>query len=267
MKRLIPLAAAVLIRACSANAPAEGLSSDLVRFGLNRPVKSLSVSMPEREFDYTVRFNGDGRIASVDEFAEDGSLAGTEEYVYDDEGRLVHMYHTDNDGQIDSSMSCEYDGQFISRQEYKGMNNDIQHCFENDNDGEHIITTRYYLENELRFVSHKAYDGLDMTETVCDTTGAVLETAYVEFFAADKPSRIRNNEDCMSVEYDEESGLPVASENCVLDSRGALQWEESLASEPQRTYEYEFDRRGNWIRRTEYAGQSPKLVITRKIRY
>lgn len=239
------------------------------KYCVNCPVRSISVTATKGEFDHVLHFDRSGNMVLRECFNEDGSFRFREEYEYDAEGRVLGMLDINAEGQTEARLEYEYDGEFVSHCIMYGMNSEKAHEWVHENDGEHIVRTVYSSEDMPFYFIEKRYEGDLCFETTKDAgTEEVLGSSETLSLPDGRPVSVKSESMNFTVEYDN-IGLPVRAFNTSLDSECGILWESALETNPERRFEYEFDRRGNWILRKEYSHPDSVevAVIRRKIKY
>lgn len=260
---IIPLIVSfAALASCSRQAPEP-------KYDINCPVRSVMVHASKGELDHVLHFDMKGNMVLKECFNEDGSFRFREEYEYDTEGRVLGMLEINAEGQTEARYEYEYDGEFVSHCTIFGMNSEKAHEWVHSNDGEHIVRTVYSSEDIPFYLIEKRYEGDVCIETTKDYgTGELLGSSESLMLPDGRSCYVKSETMNLSIEYDAQS-LPVKAFNTSLDSECGILWERALADNPERRFEYEFDRRGNWIQRKEYSHPDSVevAVIKRKIRY
>lgn len=260
---IIPLIVSfAALASCSRQAPEP-------KYDINCPVRSVMVHASKGEFDHVLHFDRKGNMVLKECFNEDGSFRFREEYEYDAEGRVVGMLDINAEGQTEARSEYEYDGDFVSHFTIFGMNSERAHEWVHTNDGNHIVKTVYYSEDMPYYIIEKRYEGDVCFETTMEAgTGEILAVSESCTLPDGRPVSVRSETMNFTVEYDN-IGHPVRALSTSLDSEGGILWESTLETNPERRFEYEFDRRGNWILRKEYSHPDSVevAVIRRKIKY
>ena len=263
MKARLFICLALLACACTPS------HNDLQRFDLNCIVKEINVQADTLGLPWKAEFNRFGQLTRMTLFEYDGTVHSINEYSYSCCGVLKGMKELNAAGETVSSSKYVFDGDFLSENRAFDANGAEERRWVQENDGEHIVRSEYYLCNELIHVTTREFSGDSYTEDVINDEGELLRHSEVEFFLKeDKPTHIISEGVEITVEYNEE-GLPIKSHNAVLNSVGTLQWAEDLGTNPDRYYSYEYDEHGNWTVR--YTRNSPDsqdcTVIRRTIKY
>ncbi|MCQ2139439.1 MAG: hypothetical protein MJZ09_03595 [Bacteroidales bacterium] len=265
---LLTITGMVTFSACQVE-PAE--NNDLGKYGLNQTVKSIYVDADDdyiRSSHYEAFFNRYGQVEQVRYLESDGTLIIDEKYFYDSSHHLTKVWPIGADGQETGRFEYEFDGEFISKYTAINMNNQEIKRWEYSYDGERVVRIECFEENELRFVTTNTYDGDTYFQVLMDEQGDTLNMGYLRDLAPNKPQSAHSEDFNFDIEYDDMQ-LPVKSIGTMVDSNGALYWDDILDEAGYATYEYEYDSKGNWTTRRVFFGDErlPGEVITRKITY
>ena len=249
------------------------LTPDQKKYDLCCPAKSVYVEASSMEFSHKAVFDKRGDLEKVTYYNEDGSFRYEDRYAHDKAHHLLETIHVGEDGTFESRHEYKYDGAFVSECIVYGMNTEEAHRWVHLNDGKHIVQTTYFNEGEPNYLSLKTFDGAmceERTYVLPDSTLAGVATiCYLSADSEDRVTSIRSPEVNLDIEYDPQTSLPVKTGEVVLDSDRNFQWVPDLDSNPQRYYKYEFDSRGNWVRRTEHRHPDSLevAVVSREITY
>ncbi|MCQ2141171.1 MAG: hypothetical protein MJY83_02355, partial [Bacteroidales bacterium] len=261
---LLTITGMVTFSACHVK-PAE--NNDLDKYGLNQTVKSIYVDADDdyiRSSHYEAFFNRYGQVEQVRYLESDGTLIIDEKYFYDSSHHLTKVWPIGADGQETGRFEYEFDGEFISKYTVINMNNQEIKRWEYSYDGERVVRIECFEENELRFVTTNTYDGDTYFQVLMDEQGDTLNMGYLRDLAPNKPLSAHSEDFNFDIEYDDMQ-LPVKSIGTMVDSNGALYWDDILDEAGYATYEYEYDSKGNWTTRRVFFGDErlPGEVITR----
>ena len=262
MKARIIIAAALLAAACSP------VVNDLETYGLNCKVKELSLQSDTLERNYSVKFNSRGQVTERTTFNDDGSLRFCETSYFNKKGQLCEIKGINGENETEERFEYEWDGRFVRECRMYGMNNEELHRWVHENDGKHIVRTTYYNEGEENYVTTKEFKGKTYQEVSYTPEGEIMGRATVDFLTDSKPTRLKGDSIDVEIDYNDK-GLPIRSKNTILNSMGEMEWTPDLEVHPERFYSYEYDERGNWIKRTESAHPdgAAVAVLTRIIVY
>lgn len=244
-------------------------NQDQEKYGLCVPARMVMLQSDSLELPYSVRFNRKGKIDYIETHNFDGTFRSREDYHYNTEGQLKEVIGLNSDGEIEIRYVYDFDGNFIRECRIYGMNNQEMYRWIHSNDGKHIVHTEYLNEGELQCIISKSFNGDSYVEESRTPEGVLIGRAEVDFLDSEnKPRHIRGTDVDIEIEYDDK-GLPTVSRNAVLNSTGSMEWVSELENNPLRYYSYEFDRRGNWVTRTErvHPDSSACAVLHRKIKY
>ncbi|HEX6375279.1 MAG TPA: hypothetical protein VFZ91_06125 [Allosphingosinicella sp.] len=269
---------------------------DADRENLHGPVRSVSTQMAQY---FDAEADGAGRIRQLDIITYDSKGNEVERTIYDDYGFVVgkQVVTRDADGSLVGRVLSDPKGKVLERQAYVYTGGRLAEIVERDGKG----------NVALRQVSTYGADGLVQEVTYYAATKAVGKTVYkhdahgrgseVAYYRADGSRAIAPIGPClgahrMTYAYDEKgrSAKVVAYEpdgslnkswqysynsaGDVAEERREDRWSHEIS-----TISYEYDSRGNWIKRIAVVQGQPKpgrgemkpserrLIHSRKITY
>lgn len=265
MKNVLLLGVAAVLAVCGC----VRFHPDQEKYGLVSPARSVTLQSDSLELPYTVRFNRKGQLSCVETRNFDGSFRYREDYSYNDRGELKEVLGTNSDGDIEIRYEYDMDGEFISECREYGMNNQEMIRWIHTNDGHHIVYSQFLNEGELQYIIEKTYTDSSYVEISHTPEGEFIGRAEVEFLDREsRPRRIKTDDLDIQIDYNDKK-LPVKSRGALLNSCGGMEWVPDMDDHPYRYYSYEYDRRGNWIKRTEkvHPDSSACAVLRRIIKY
>lgn len=276
-------------------------------YGLNCPVKSIDVRTYEAtskfgeivkkslgniyfnyEYgNYSAIFNSKGNIESFKSYDHKGNIKEETKYTYDDNGRLIEcMIYFDE--LFYRKCIYEYDSKFVvkstetlfSKNEPIGASNIITY----KNNGKQIIEENGYVGDTT------IYDRTYNKEIIWknDKESEYIINDLVSFYVI-KGREIRNDDNLITEKNEEEialrnikinlyveynnKNLPIYIKNCNINS--ILECKEPSFPESFPEYdniyyiEYEYDKKGNWIKQIVYEGKNkrPYTISERVINY
>lgn len=308
-KKLIILITLSLMFACNNNniISEDYNNYNYKRYGLNCPVKSIDVrtyeatskfgeivkkSLGDIYFNYeygnySAIFNSKGNIESFKSYDHKGNIMEETKYTYDDNGRLIECMNY-FDVLFYEKCIYEYDGKFVvkSTETLFSKNGPI---------GASIIIT--YKNNGKQIIEENRYVG---DTTIYDRTynkeiiwkndkeSEYIINDFVSFYVI-KGREIRNDDNLITEKNEEEialwntkinlyveynnKNLPIYIKNCNINS--ILECKEPSFPESFPEYdniyyiEYEYDKKGNWIKQIVYEGENkrPYTISERVINY
>lgn len=247
-------------------------TKDLDKYGLVCPVRSIRVDAGEDEFPYQLLFTGDGKFKKKNVYNPDGSFRYREDYTYYENGLLHELITINSSNQTEGRWQSEYDqkGRLLTRI-FLAMNMDERSRFTYQWADSLMTACEYRMEYEFVSRSEYSYEGDGVKhEMVYDENDSLCSKISYKYLNDNKPIFILDPESDIDVEikYDEK-GLPVWSKNAHIDSENGIAWEEDLEVNPERFYQYSFDKKGNWTERREYKKDGGEVIATvkRHIRY
>lgn len=275
------------------------VTEDMSRFAVNTKVRQIEQTSDDCEFDYVAVFDKKGHLSTIwyysgipvadssevsivvpgtiadfDNFRDFEGAHGYFRYYencsYNSRGQLVAKNDVNADNETEGRYEFDYLDGKISNCRFYGMNNELLNEWVHKRvNGQ--VSTDFYHEGMLSYLSEKDSDGLNFNEYVVGIEGDSLVVAsnHIENYAEGKPSRIVNETMDITVEYND-LGLPVHAINVQMSSFCEIFYSPMLEIYPERWYVYEYDEKGNWIVRSEYADPEQSMLmgkITRKITY
>lgn len=246
-------------------------TDSLERFGLVGDIESVRTTINYGEGDegsYLAEFSPKGLLTRVTNYAPDSSVFFSTKYEYDSKGRVTNIWEADMSGEEIGEYRYTYKGDFLSLCIHLGEANEEDCRWEHENDGKHIVKTVFYSEGALETISENTWDGMTRREVVKSPEDSLIGTAEYVYLSKDKPLRITSDNTDISIEYNEK-GLPSKCVNVLLTTDGNLRWDPRIVQGEENIYKYEYDSKGNWIRRTEYLSKAGILSsdISRTITY
>lgn len=290
-RRLPAVLAAMALISCNRT------TEDMARFAVNTKVSQVELFSDNNEFDYVAVFDRAGHLATIwyyeglpdtagcdfesvpdiadfDNFlgfeATHGEFRYYEACEYNSKGQLIAKSDVNSANETEGRYEFDYEDGKVSDCRFYGMNNELlNEWVHRRHDGK--VSTDFYHEGMLSYLSEKDSDALEFNEYVVGLDGDSLVVAsnHFENYAEGKPSRIVGGDIDLSVEYDG-NGLPVHTVNVQMSSFCEIYYSPSLETLPERWYVYEYDEKGNWIVRSEYADPEQSMLmgtISRKITY
>lgn len=264
----------------------DGRIYDYERYGLDRPVKSLTVKIYDAECKgsrvvkgdlkskYSINFNAVGNEKLKKRYTGDGELIGYHEFTYDSNDMLIKKLDYDGNDNLECCTTIEYDGDKLVKQ--------VETYYSEDESGSY--------ENE--FVYTHTWDGERLVEQIEEWNGilsAVTEyTSYTKtshewttddkIFGGEWLCCERFNDSGRLIMYceDDEVGevkwngknLPVYCKNMTIINNTCPEFSSELLG-VSLYMEYEYDEYGNWITQTIYMDEDedPLLISEREIKY
>ena len=286
MNHLLTLAAAsILAIGCAEaqNKPVGNYENTYLQYGLNCPVKSITVRhynavqtadgidkgkvTANEETPYNAKFDEKGRLIELGIFIEEDFSLGEDKYIYDSDGRLSEIISYD-DGKIIRTLAYSYENGFlksivnlakgtdeVTREEYSNDDRYITSC-KLLKDGE-VASYREYSRKDDGSTIMKHYNGKGDSDAlghrISNAFGQVIEIRAAPIYATGH------------VTYEDTSHLPMSSSMCYVSTDGTVKgWYES-----DYGYTYIFDSHGNWTSRITWisAAGIPLRVTERTIEY
>jgi hypothetical protein len=243
-------------------------------FGLNCPVKSIKVTTyaaglksgevvkgnRKRYGNYLAEFNSVGNIITLTEYYDnDCDINSVVKYKYNNDDNIIEDALYDKDGELCKSHSFEYNGFLLSKitSTFKYTTEEV-YVNEFFRDGETIIKETLHHNGEL--ISVTKYNKNDKTgaEWVCyDGDGKEVEKGSC-IRNDGKLTRFNlNDKDYYEVTWNEK-GLPIYLKNAELHNSSFIHY--NFLDDSIFHIEYEYDKKGNWIKQTLFKGELKKPV-------
>lgn len=272
MKSIYIIAAACIaaVSACNNAAADFVVSSDMQKYGLVYPAKSVKTSGSDDELHSLARFDRQGRLEEVVCKTPEGKLRDRSLYSYYPDGQLSEVLIYDADGNLEGREEYSWEDGCLKSKKFYGMNNEEISRIENEIEDGKIARRTSYYEGELDSFTVSHYDGNTRDDFNFGPDSTDFSTAHFEYVSGEIVSRMYSKElDIdMEIRYDGKL-LPYWSRDVLLDSDGRYNYNESFLDNPERWYSYTFDRHGNWTERRESLTENgtPVAILRRKIRY
>jgi hypothetical protein len=211
-----------------------------------------------------IAFNQDGYISEISYFNHSGNLEKKSVYVRDDDSKLTRINHYDSDGDDMGRTVYTYneDDMPIKVVDYD-KSGKINYTEKNEFDGDRCIKGQFINEYSKGDYSVNEYNGNTLVKSVVyDKTGK--KTGEYTEYENDKMTKIVTPEFTISLTYNEK-GLCSSIINGQLHNTNSYYWSKGESY----VYEYEYDDKGNWIRKVEMQKNSKKAkrIFVREIEY
>ena len=270
----------VVLVASSCNSKA---SYDYEYYGLNCPVKSIEVTTYKAESkfgeilngdlepdgNYLAVFNGVGNLESISYYDEDGDLSRIGKYKYNEENKVTAVSDYDNDGDLVAQTMYTYNNDHIESFTIKSYWSDkeVIRVYKHKWNGEYIIETDVLVDGELysKTKYKNAYKNNREREWVkYDKDGKEVSRGYEEYNVCDRIIKHNEGDFYLEVQWND-NNLPIHLKNAHLWNNIDISWY-SGDDECEYYVEYEYDKKGNWIKQIVYEGEIKKpLTISERI--
>lgn len=217
-----------------------------------------------QEYHTKTSYNSKGKITKIEHYSTNGDLAFTENYTYNDDGKIIVIEGINPDETLSIIKDYEYNSQgykeitseneiIVKEIEYivDDQNNVISEKELVYNQGNQL-TERFHTYKDKKLVQSKVVYGKDghFISYKYDAKGLAIEEVLTDL--KNKPISKKRRK------YDENNN--IVEEN-LYDSNGRLKTNNRIL--------YQFDEKGNWNKRTQYANQleEPISNTIRTIRY
>lgn len=250
-------------------------------YGLNCPVKSIKVTTYEakskfgdvvkddlaQDGHYQATFNAVGNLEAFYSYDDNGDLVSVEKYKYDKDENVVEFSTYDNEGALMYSLQFEYVDDKISSYVQKSYWNDEEErrTYNHKWDGGYIVETDLLVNGELFSKTKNTNTSKNKREWVLyDKNGEEISRGYEEY--NDFGGIVKHDDGNLHFEVQwNNKNLPIHLKNAHLHNNTMISWN---GNEEGCEYyvEYEYDRKGNWIKQTVYEDEIKKpLTISERI--
>ena len=250
-------------------------------YGLNCSVKSVKVTTYKAESkfgeivngyleengNYLAVFNDVGNLKSITYYDEDGDLSGMEKYKYNEENKVIEFSSYKKDGTLNINITYTYNNNQIESFICKGYWNNEEEIdeYKHKRDGERLVEVTITTNGELSSVTkYNNYSGQGEEWVTYNKDGKEITRGREVY--DDKGRIVSRNEDEIHSEVQwNDNNLPTFLKNAFLHNNTNIVW---YANGDEHIYyvEYEYDKKGNWIKQIVYKGETKKpLTISERI--
>ncbi len=188
-------------------------------------------------WNYTCSYNAAGNCTEVNKY-EEGSLVEISAYTYDSKGNCLFV-------------SSESEGIWTDTMRYDANNNEIEHYTTNP-EGENVLHKTHQYDSNNNMIESIEYDNL----------GAI---SFKQTFVYDK-----NNRETESKFYSAKGNM-LERVGRTYDSKGNvasyISYKDNGDPKWTMTYTYDYDKRQNWTKKTDFADGKPTFITERLITY
>lgn len=256
-------------------------------FGLICPVKSFKEIEYNSQYGtikkgsinslYTADFNKLGALSSVKEYNEDlYHLYSVTNFKYNNDGKILSITDTLENGELNYSRIFYYDesGLLVKSETNIPPIGDL------------TISIYIYSENDLKKIIYKSYNKEIAKEIYSHKNHESIESIYYSLDSLQEKyqKKIKLNKSGKVVKYlaknisaeitRNEMNLPTHMKNAVFCSlyglfESGMDIEIAYNQDEEIYIEYEYDTKGNWIKRFVYEGETKlcKTITEREIIY
>jgi len=276
---VFPVAALILLSCSDVTS-----EKDFQLLELNRVVKSCKFTTYEAEAKFgdivfedfvmmnVIEFNSDGNIKTIYDYSEAGDLIDKEEYKYNSDGQTIEALNYDfnivGEGIQVLKVTYEYLNGYLSKMTsyYNGFYESKLSCVF-IREGNKLLERRSYEDGELyEVIKFSKNDKTGYEYISYDGDGNEVDKEAVVFNGKGLVVESRDSETISKIEYNKKN-LPVYLENMDFDITVGYGYEP--ASDMKLFIEYEYDQKGNWIKRIVYSSgeKVPDRITVREIEY
>ena len=183
-------------------------------------------------------YNGDGKVTKINKYDGDGDEIGRIVYTYNDNKKVTKIVDYDKSGKVNYTQKMEWDGDKVTKNQF----------------------INEYSEGKYNMNEYKGSTLIKSVEYDKDGKHTGVYTEYEN----EKMTKIVTKDFTISLTYNDK-GHCVSIVNGQLFTTNSCYW----AKGESYTYDYEYDEKGNWVRRIERkkASQKATRIFVREIEY
>ena len=218
----------------------------------------------DTDINSLILFNKDGYITEISNFNHSGNLSGKSVYVYDDDGKVTKINLYDEDGdEIGRTVYTYNENKKVTKIVDYDESGKVTYTEKIEWDGDHITKEQCIHEHSEGYYNMNEYDGNTLVKSVVYDKKGKPTGEYTEYENG-KIKKIVTKEFTISLTYNDK-GLCASIVNGQLFSTNSYYW----AKGESYTYDYEYDDKGNWVRKVERKKDSQKAtrIFVREIEY
>ena len=199
-------------------------------------------------------------------------------------------FNNDNKGIDRVTYAYDKNGNLIGENLYLGTEAvQYKNVYEYDDNGKKTSDIRYNKDSEIVYKTLFEYDGDKIS--VRETTNGDGEVEYIEKFTYDDKGNVTvkstyekydDSETTDKFRYDEKgnkiswvidkNGVEIMKAEYTYDDKSNLTliqtyYGDKLSETEERSYTYEYDDKGNWIKKKVSINNKPEFIVERKITY
>ena len=244
--------------------------NDCAKFGMSQNVQSIKVFIYEaiEKFDkiekgklkedghYYFVFDENGNLSESSSFYSSGKQMSKKRYEYKDNRLYKETFYFD--GKLCTTTTYEYDGKHLrSKLEVDNKKNKTMR-FEYINNGEYITEFARYENDEKKQIFKCQTIGNQTAITAYDLDGNPTGHHRIEEYDEyGRETKLIWEDNPCEAKYNEK-GLPIYLKNAYT-SEGIVYFS-PFKTNDIRTFEYEYDEKGNWTKRIEFEGERIKPI-------
>lgn len=290
------LSLALMCMLCSCNKePSEGILNDINRYNLKGKVKSIT------EINYTltgkyltrILFNEEGFITEQSSYNPDGSLirkwvnsydndnlklsrhcyVGKDSlsyilrYYYNRQGKLIWTKLYDPNEYLVSQYSTEYDDSLnVIRETFLGEDASYQHLVVHTYNDQNKVKEEIYIDSVRNRTWKQIYQYNDRSQV----KEIILKSPDDSLIKTTRYTYLTNNKVDKAYHYNAKMELESVTDYAYDKMENIieiLEHSHDNATHQDKTYQYSYDKQGNWTFLSESVNHQPGNVITRKIEY
>lgn len=210
-----------------------------------------------------IEFNTDGYITEISNFDYSGDLSQKSVYVYDGDDKVTKINTYDGDGdEISRTVYTYNNNKKVTKIVDYDKSGKINYTQKYEWDGDKVTKTQFISEYKEYYWMDE-YNGNTLVKSVvydknCKPTGEYWE------YENEKPKKIVTKDFTVSLTFNNK-GLCTSIVNGQLINTNSYCW----TNGESYTYDYEYDDKGNWIKKIERKKDSQKAtrIFVREIEY
>ena len=211
-------------------------------------------------------YDSNGLLTEVASYLDDGQLSRLYKYMCREDGECLKYEVFNEDGDLKSVLLRKFDGdKFVEyrEEEYNAGDTLVNETIYKYN-GDVLESCSRYMNKELQYTEkYSKYDKYGIQESsVYDYNGDLYQNRYFEYDKNGEIVVVRLLDVDGNKTYDAECRR---NENDLVSYQRVWDGEEETITE----YEYEYDQKGNWIKKIEFKGtlRKPVKITEREIVY
>ena len=211
----------------------------------------------------TSKYDEDDNLIEEIARSNDGKQISRVAKEYNDEGELIKWTEYNENDEVKSYSTKEYEGGYQVKSTTVGEVETVKQC---KRDGEIILEHSTYEDGKLvEVVQYSKYDPKGVVEyVVYDPYGVKTKEFYARY--NDKEETVEKRSHDFGTGRDYEYKAERNDKGHIIHS-----YTSNNGSEYEGYYEYEYDSKGNWIKRIEYwlngKAKHPVTIVERAIKY
>lgn len=218
----------------------------------------------DEEMNKLITFDENGNIKEISIFNKNGDLEKKSIYVYGVDNKVLRINKYDGYGNENGKTVYSYNeyGKEIEIIDYDRIGK-VNYTQKNEWEGDKIIKNQFINEYSDGKYNINEYDGNTLVKTITYDKNGKKTGEYIEY-ENEKIKRLVNPDFAISLSYNDK-GICSSIINGRLYDVNTFIW----SGGNSYVFEYEYDEKGNWIRKVEKQKDSQKAerIFVREIEY